>query len=109
VNILRDISVYHEGFAESCSIFLFDSRKMGAILVVVVRSTAMVDVVRRFVCVRASAASSVLIWRAASLATLREFLVGGSRISSLRRCSEILLSIFWSPAAIRINVVYWFG
>jgi hypothetical protein len=29
--------------------------------------------------------------------------------SFLRRCSKILLPIFWWPAAIRINVVYWFG
>jgi hypothetical protein len=75
----------------------------------VVGFTTMEHTVQRFECVRASVATSAPIWCAASLAALHESLVEGSQISFLRRCSEVLLPIFWWPVAVRINAMYWFG
>jgi hypothetical protein len=86
-----------EGCAEACSIFLFDSRIMGAFFGTVVGFTAMVQAVRRFECVRASVVTSVAIWCSASLAALHESLIVGSRVSFLLGCSEILLPIFGGP------------
>jgi hypothetical protein len=71
----------YDGCAESCSIFLFDSRKIGQSLVV--GFAAMVHAVQRFECVRASVVALVTIWCFVSLATLHESLVEGSRISFL--------------------------
>jgi hypothetical protein len=69
--------------------------------------TTMIHAVRRSNCVWASVVTTVH-W-ATSLAVLIESLIGGPQVSFLRRCSKIFLLIFWWPAVIRINVVYWFG
>jgi hypothetical protein len=85
--------------------FSFRLKKNGAIFGAVVLFAAMVHAVQRFECVRVSAVISC----SASLAALHESLVRISQIPFLWKCSKILLPIFWRPAAIRINVVYWFG
>jgi hypothetical protein len=75
----------------------------------VVGFTAMEHVVWRFECVRALAATSATIWCAAFLAALHESWVEGPEMSFLQSCSEVLLPIFWWPASVKINDVYWLG
>jgi hypothetical protein len=72
----------------------------GTIFGAVVSFVATVHAVRRFECVGAEVTTSALIWRAASMAALRESLVGGSQMSFLRVCSKILLPIFWWHTAV---------
>jgi hypothetical protein len=72
----------------------FRVKENGAIFGAVFGFTAMVHVVWWVECVWASAVTSAMIWCSASLATLHESLVGGSRISFLWRCSKVFLPIF---------------
>jgi hypothetical protein len=69
--------------------------------------TAMKHAVRRSKCVWASTTTVATIWCAASLIVLSESLIGGPRISFLRRCPKILLPIIWWPTTIRIDAVHW--
>jgi hypothetical protein len=61
----------------------------------------------RFKCV--SAIFGAVVCYSASLAALCGFLVESALVSFLRRCSKILLPIFWWPAAIKINALCWLG
>jgi hypothetical protein len=88
--------------------FSFRLKKNGAIFGAMIDFTVMVHTIRRFKCVWASAVTLTPIWRAASLESSESMLCTGSRVSFLQRCSEVL-SIFWWPATVKINVVYEFG
>jgi hypothetical protein len=50
-----------------------------------------------------------MVGLATSLAVLIESLIKGPWVSFLWGCCKKILKIFWWPAAIRINDVYWFG
>jgi hypothetical protein len=81
----------------------------GAIFGVIVGCAAVIHVVWRFECVRPSVVASAAIRCSTSFIALCGSLVECSLISFLQRCYKIFLPICWRPAAIRINVVYWFG
>jgi hypothetical protein len=91
---------------QNLALSFFSTQEKWAIFDAVVDFTAMEHAIWRFECVKASATTSTTIWCSAYLAALHESLIEVSWISFSRRCSKVLLLVFWWRTTIRINTAY---